>query len=570
MARTSRKTTINSSNSEIKNTEIPANERIRKTAIYARLSSEDLGRPDGGTIENQILLVKKYIENKPYLRLCETFTDNGQTGTNFNREGFQNLMTAIKRGKIDCIVVKDLSRFGRDYIETGDYLEKILPFLGVRFISINDGYDSHDPAKSGDVLTVALKNFINDIYAKDISRKVKSAFEVKQRKGEYIGSVAPYGYLKDPNNRHKFIINEETAPVVRDMFRWKAEGMSNTIIARKLDEAGIMSPSNYLYLKGLLYHEKYSKKNLWSRDCVKQILKSPVYIGHMAQGKTKSDLSLGWNKKFQSKDNWIITENTHEPIIDLPTFMAANNIIKERNQAYHARQKGDNLKIHENIFTGLIWCSGCEKKLVRKKFVNQNKKIYARFVCPTYILHLSECCKKKTISEKNLKEIVSTLIRQQIDLFVDTKIELNKINSSPKIKNQKQVLHEEIQSIEQRLYKLNSLRNSLYDDFTDNVLTEKEYNHIREKHEGENNILTSRLDEISTELNQYSEDFYVDDTYAADMRQFINENELSRKMLTAFIEKIIIFGGNMIEIKFKYQNEFAKFQKYILETDITI
>lgn len=572
MARTSRKIIADSviySKNIFAN---PVNEKIYKTAIYARLSVEDSGRCDGEIIENQILLVRKYIENKPYLKLYETFTDNGQTGTNFNREGFQNLMETVKRGKIDCIVVKDLSRFGRDYIETGDYLEKILPFLGVRFISVNDGYDSHDTAKSGDVLTVALKNLINDMYAKDISRKVRTAFEIKQQKGEYIGGQAPYGYLKSPENKHKLIINEETAPVVRDIFKWKLDGMSDIAIMRKLNALGIPSPSNYLYSKGLVRHKRYSKKILWGRDYIRIILTNPAYIGHTAQGKTKCDLSLGIKNRTQSKDKWIVVENTHEPIIQASMFEAVGNII--RQQSIERASKHKNIKaiannsfnsLKENIFVGLVYCSDCGKKISRRRTINQRGIIYVHFSCPTYDLHLAESCKNKIISEKKLKETVFETIKLHINLFSAIESEVKKIDVSLPIKNQERKLRFEIQLIEQRIHKLKSLRSSLYEDFTDNLLSEKEYISARQKYETEANSLTVCLNEISAELEKYPADFVTDNNFA----KIINTDELSREILITFVEKIIIYSNDRIEVIFKHRDEFAQAKKYIEENNIT-
>ena len=543
MARTSRKITVGAISPK-------SIERIFKTAVYARLSNEDSGRADGQTLENQILLVKKYIEAKPYLKLCQTFVDNGQTGTNFDRDGFCELMAAVKRGKVDCIVVKDLSRFGRDYIETGDYIEKILPFLGVRFISVNDGYDSHDSAKSGDVLAIALKNLINDIYAKDISRKIKSAFEIKRKKGEFTGGFASYGYFKSPEDKHRLIINEETAPIVRDIFGMKLDGMSNTAIARNLNDRGILSPSNYLHSKGIVINERYSKKILWSRDYIKKILLNPVYIGHTAQGKTTSDLNLGFDRKAQAKDSWIIVENTHEPIIELSVFEAVGNIVEKRKKEYNEKQSSKRWQVPENIFSSLLCCSGCGTNLVRTKSTSQNKKIYMRFVCPNYVVHFTDCCKKKSISEINLREAVSAIVHQQIMLMGGVE---KKANREYELRG----VEQEKQSLEQRLYSLNSLRSSLYDNFIDNLLMEHEYNHLRREYEMENEELALRLNEVAAEVEQYSEDFANGSNDALQMRQFNAADNLSREMLAALVEKIIIYSGNAIEIKFKYKDEFA-------------
>ena len=561
MPRTSRKVTVGAANNCSKPVEL---ERIFRTAIYARLSNEDSGRADGQTLENQILLAKKYIEAKSYLKLCRTFIDNGRTGTNFDRDGFRELMEAARRGKIDCIVVKDLSRFGRDYIETGDYIEKILPFLGVRFISVNDGYDSHDAAKSGDILAIALKNLVNDIYAKDISRKIKSAFEIKRKKGEFTGGFASYGYLKSPENKHRLVINEETAPIVRDIFSMKLDGMSNTAIARKLNDRGILSPSNYLHSKGMAINERYSKKILWSRDYIRKTLTNPVYIGYTAQGKTVSDLSLGFDRKAQAKDNWVIVENTHEPIIELSVFEAVGNILKQESFERASKPKqiasGINL-LRENIFVGIIYCSECGKKLSRRRSANKQGSVYVNFSCPTYDLHLAVNCKNKITPEKKLKQLVLDTIKLQIFLLAD-KAKKNK--SSPKIKNQEQTLRTKMQSAKQRLHQLKSLRSSLYDDFTDNLLAEKEYLYTRKKYEDESVALSLSIGKISEELEKCTADFTVADNYAAQIQRFYAIDELSREVLTALIEKIIVHDKNNIEVVFKYKDEFADLKKYTM------
>ena len=346
MARKSRYNEYNTENqASVK--EISIGEKTYNAAVYARLSNEDVRKKDKqnqvpsitSTIENQILLVRNYIESKPYLNLCGIYVDNGQTGTNFERGGFQSMMEAVKCGKIDCIVVKDLSRLGRDYIETGNYLEKVFPFLGVRFISINDGYDSYNSAGNGSNLTIILKNLMNDIYARDISKKIKSVAAMKHRKGAFSGNYAPYGYLKSPEDKNKFIVNEETAPIVRNMFKWKSEGMRTAAISRKLNTSGVLSPSNYLYFKGLLQNKKYAEKILWRVDSIKNILTNPAYIGYMAQGKKKSDLNLGLKCKKQPREKWIVIENTHEPIVEVSVFETVQKMLTE--SAFNAKSEAD-------------------------------------------------------------------------------------------------------------------------------------------------------------------------------------------------------------------------------------
>jgi DNA invertase Pin-like site-specific DNA recombinase len=277
MARVSRKNIENTHVESIKT------KALFNAAVYARLSSEDR---EALSLDNQILLIKDYIEQQPDLSLCGVFSDNGLTGTNFERPGFDDLMENIRRGKVNCIVVKDLSRFGRDYIEVGNFIEVIFPRLGVRFISIGDNYDNHDPRCQGDGMYIALKNMINAFYAKDISVKICSAYAVKREKGEFTGKCPPFGYVKSPGNRNVLVIDSEAAEIVRLIFKFNLEGMNVHMIGRELTRIGIPNPGHYRYIKGIYKEERYKNPQHWDTTVVKDILESVVYLGHLAVGKT--------------------------------------------------------------------------------------------------------------------------------------------------------------------------------------------------------------------------------------------------------------------------------------------
>lgn len=293
--------------------------KIYKTAAYVRLSVEDSGKPGTDTIEGQKALLTSFIESKTDMELVSLFCDNGRTGTDFDRPQFEKMMEEVRKGRINCIVVKDLSRFGRNYKETGNYLERIFPFLGVRFIAVNDNFDTLTAERTQDGYIVPLKNLINEVYSKDISKKIDAALSVKQRNGEFIGAWAPYGYRKDPDDKHHLVINEETAPTVRQIFKWRSEGVSVVQISRRLNDAGILSPSAYLYATGEVKTEKY-KEVPWHTQILKSILAHPVYIGHMVQGRKKQSFYEGKRQTYVDEANWIIVRNTHEPIIDGETF----------------------------------------------------------------------------------------------------------------------------------------------------------------------------------------------------------------------------------------------------------
>lgn len=313
MARKSRKPTAQPENPK-------RQEHACRAALYARLSSEDLHGKTNRSIENQIALLERFIQEQQDISVYGVYTDRGESGTNFERQGFQGMMEDVRNGAVNCIVVKDLSRFGRNYIETGDYIENILPFMGVRFIAVNDGYDS---ARGGESLTVPLKNVINDLYARDVSRKVSSSFAVKQRRGEFLGTFAPYGYLKAQGDPKHLIPDPVTAPVVARIFQWREQGFSLRAIAGRLDGEGICPPAQYRCDMGLIKEKHRDSPCGWHKSAVARILANPVYLGHMAQAKQKTSVFQGHGRINIPQSGWVIVENTHEPIIDAVLFQAA-------------------------------------------------------------------------------------------------------------------------------------------------------------------------------------------------------------------------------------------------------
>lgn len=286
--------------------------RIYSVGLYLRLSKEDR---ESDCIDLQEQLLNRYVTGQPDMRRSAVFRDNGATGTNFERPGFESMMDAVRKREIDCIVVKDLSRFGRNYVETGDYLERIFPFLGVRFVAVNDGYDTLKIG-NGAEMAVSLKNVINAQFAKDISKKTASALHSKQEKGMFIGSFAPYGYQKNPEDKHRLVIDPETAPVVRQIFAWRLEKRGYSEIAKRLNEGKVPSPSMARLLSGQLHNENsLTLGNLWTAAAIKRIIRHMVYEGHMVQGKERRSLYDGIPKRQVEQGAWLIKQNTHEPIV---------------------------------------------------------------------------------------------------------------------------------------------------------------------------------------------------------------------------------------------------------------
>lgn len=372
-------------------------------AIYARLSVEDTNT-ESSSIENQLLIVQKYLEAHGELVLMDTYIDNGQTGTNFHRPEFFRLMQDVERGKVNCILVKDLSRFGRNYLETGNYLENIFPKNEVRFISVNDNYDSL-LADDQDGLMVSLKSILHDSYAKDISRKVSTAIDVKKKSGKFMNRIPPYGYVLSKTHPYKLVIENEQAEVVRNIFRWRLEGSGAAAIARELNEKGIPTRMKLRFIEGFSDGKELS---LWHGSTVTNILKNPSYMGCLVERKTKKALYRGGITEVLSPEDWVMIHNTQEPIISSEIFYTIQDILKqsalqkkEEASQYAYRQRT------ENVLRGLLICGECGSVLQRDGgYYHKDGTLVGHFFnCPRKYLK-KEGCEAHSVREREIKEVI--------------------------------------------------------------------------------------------------------------------------------------------------------------------
>lgn len=312
-------------------------ERMFFAALYVRLSKEDGGKDNGNTVDNQQALLREFIENQPCMRLYDTYIDNGFSGTSFGRPAFQKMMADAMAGKINCIIVKDLSRLGRNYLEAGEYLEKIFPALNLRFISVTDHFDTWSPSSFEDGITIPLKNLVNEIYAKDISRKIGPALDMKKAEGRYGGGAAPYGYRKSAAQKGRYEIDEQAAEVVRHIYQMRAGGCSYCGIVKTLNEKGVKSPSAYRFEKGIVKDERM-QKSPWNRYAIRDMLHDEVYLGNMVRGKTHSAFYKGEKRHPVARTEWIVVQGTHDPVISRELFDAVQRVNEEKTQN-HASSK---------------------------------------------------------------------------------------------------------------------------------------------------------------------------------------------------------------------------------------
>lgn len=529
--------------------------RIYQAAGYVRLSVEDSGKPGADTIEAQRELVLGYIDAQTDMQFCGLYCDNGRTGTNFERPDFERLMDDVRAGKVDCIVVKDLSRFGRNYKETGNYLERIFPFLDVRFIAVNDGFDTLTAERTADGYIVPLKNIINEVYSKDIGRKVRSALMTKQQKGEFIGAWASYGYQKCANDPHRIEPDPAAAPVVREIFNLRLTGISYLQIARMLNEKKIPSPGRYLCLKGLSKRESYANSQ-WTVTTVKKILTSEVYLGHVVQGRKRTGFTEG-RKPYQAPESeWVIVRNTHVPLIDEETFRAVQKMAAEASSAYKGRLgRFDNLGTTPNILRGLIFCADCKRPLVRYKSVtNKGRNRYYVYTCPSHSADLASC-PKKYLHEAELKEILWDTLRKEIALAGKMEKLTQAYHRSAKVVSREDALKREIATEKQAVERADTLYDSLFQSYHDKLLTEREYTELRQQYRADGEAARKRLEALERQ-QQDEQRQTVKNPWLTTCDRFRADTELTEDMAHALIDRVEVDAENHISITLRYQDEY--------------
>lgn len=539
--------------------------------LYGRLSVLDNGKVDGEPIESQIAIIEQYVAGHPELKIVERYIDNGYTGTNFDRPNWERMMADVRSGRINCIIVKDLSRLGRNYIETGRFLERICPKLGIRFISVNDNYDTAE-IKSQDEFAASLKNIVNDHYAKDISLKSGSALKAKRQRGEYIGSYAPHGYLKDPSNKNHLIINPETAPVIQQIYQWRTEGLGYGAITRMLNERDIPSPGRYRFEHGIVTNNnKKGSSLLWNRHALTDILRNIVYIGHLAQGKCTASLARGIPVHRTPESEWDIAYHTHDPIITEELFNQVQEINRSRADAYNANYGAcSHLPKGDNPYRERLVCADCGTQMKLYRNLSKNhKKAYFTYICPTYEEHQELRCTKKTIRSNDLDAMVLKTLKIQMELFCDAQQVLERLSK----KQQKFPAHieeNELQQLEQQIKRKQGYATSLYADYRTGLLTREEYTFARGKYQEEVAALQGRISQLQERLTLTSQVSDCAKSWITLIEQYKSAEIVSRELVTAFIGEIRLSADGSIKVSFLFQDELSRIRAHCkaLESEV--
>lgn len=503
-----------------------------KAALYMRLSKDDDGTSESASIMTQRKMLRSYAADKGYL-VFDEYVDDGWSGTNFDRPDFKRMIADIEAKKINLVITKDLSRLGRDYITTGQYTEIYFPSKGVRYIAINDGYDSDSPYTD----IAPFKNVINEMYARDTSKKIRSAFTTKMRDGAYIAAFAPYGYQKDPADKNHLVVDTQSGEIVKQIFRLAANGALPIEIARTLNAQGTPSPAVYRCMT----HEEldvnqYSQRQEWTSATITKMLRNVVYLGHTAQGKTtrvsfKSHLTVS-----NPRDEWIVVENTHEALVDAETF----DLVRRRSASRTCGKKG----AFYNLFSGIAKCADCGKNMSATG--THKKGSPANLTCGGYKLYGADECSNHFIDYNVLYEIVLTSLKEQLCISRGERAAiLDNAQKHPLFIVKQQDHSKELGSIKKRLRELEKIIGKLYEDNAAGRLNNARMNKLLPKYEQEAETLENRMDAIEVEkaasvpLEQTSRE-KLDKLLC----QFTDVTELTPKLLFKLIDHIEIGQGH--------------------------
>ena len=550
MARVSRK--------NIAVTAVSATEEMKlyKACLYLRLSDEDKRNIEDNSIGNQKKICLEHLKKLPEIEVIASYIDNGASGTNFSRSGFKQMLQDLTKGEINCVVVKDLSRLGRNYLETSEYLEKFFPEAGIRFIAVNNGYDSIRKLNGKQEIVIPFSNIVNDMYAKDVSRKIRSSIEILMKSGEFLppsGSI-PYGYLRDEKN-NTYIIDEETAPIVQEIFKMKLQGVSDCEIIRTLNRKQIPSPGKIRYLRGMTKAEKY-KDAVWIGSTLRKLLSNEVYLGHRIHGKVKRDC-LGAEKKRRPQEEWEYVYNVHPALISEEDFQKIRQI-KEKGREKQAQcNKHQKRSLEERrLLTGKIYCGDCGTLMGARKGnqrLTSKKSPRIFYQCDGYEYSGRTRCFNHYISQKDVLEKIKNALNVQFKLIAESDRVIKSIQDD---KKGMLALHDKKRKeINDELAKMKMKKERLLIDYNDDMVSNEEYRYIRQKYDDEEQKLRKILDFAEKERRKQEKQLRITEEWVKLMKQFMPQKNIDRKLIEHLIDTIYVYGNKNVEIVFLFKNE---------------
>ncbi len=520
---------------------------------YNRLSKEDGDKPESDSIQNQHSINQKHLE---YLReqgeqieSVTVYSDDGYAGGNFKRPRYQALIRDIESGKINCIIFKDNSRLGRNYPELGRLMEDYFPQKGVRVISVLNNLDSVKDPRGYCSAIVSFSNIVNDDYIRQLSIKIKCTLTMKRERGEFIGNYAPFGYQKDPADRHRLVVDEEQAEIVRKIFDWYEDGMSASSIAKRLNAMQIMTPGDYKIrdgCKSFITHDRNSSKlHAWTTTTIATILKNEVYIGNMVQGKHKSVSYRSKKMMLTDESEWTVVEGTHAPIISDEQFA----IIHER---FARRTRISPGKTHVYPLSGLVSCGACGHRMNR--VVSQG---YARYRCMTRT-YAPDKCQCPSIKEEYLEELILQTLQSLIARLVDVKAVIDAARQFKTINGAKNEYMLALNKAKREQERLQDVQFHLYDDLQSGLIPKAQYLQFQKRYEAEIAAQEAKIEQLNQCLIHLKEARQQDDEFVAFFQKYGNIQKLDLDTVNQLIQKVVFHDKQHVDIYFRFADEYEK------------
>lgn len=514
---------------------------------YYRLSKGDRRKSqESDSISNQRKLVQSYIDRHPNITLVDEAYDDGFTGTNYNRPGIRKVRDAIASGKVNCVIVKDLSRLGREYIETGKYIEEYFPDAGVRFIAINDDVDTENE-KSGDEILIPIKNIMNETYCRELSKKLRRQFRIQRSNGEYLGAFASYGYCKSPDDKHKLIIDEYAAEVVKGIFSLKMKGFSASSIADYLNEELVLPPSEYKKSMGLHYKSGFisAERPKWSAVTVTRILTNQLYTGTLVQGKRGTPNFKVKKMHTRKESEWSVVQNNHPAIIEPIVFASVQRMLGRDTRT---------APNEESVYplSGVLFCQDCGRAM-RRRSANKNGKKYYYYVCSTY--KSGDGCSSHSIECGKLDAIILNAIAHQVNMIAEMENLLLSLGQKDVWEVKARGFDEMIDQKERELEHNMQMQMGLYESLSSGTLQREEYDMLKSRYKA----IVANCDRELRQLRENRDDARsragTSCDWVAQFLKFQGIESLSREAVFTLIDKVYVFSDKRIKIDFNYRNE---------------
>ena len=523
---------------------------------YIRLSKEDLKKSkdykdDSNSVKNQRDLLNDFYQmHIDEFESVSEYVDDGHTGTDAERENFQRLLSDVMSGKINCVIVKDLSRFARNYSDAGSLIDNLFVQMGVRFISLAENVDSYKDPDSVSSIIVPITNVMNDQYCYQTSKKIRQVFDYKRRNGQYIGSFAPYGYIKDPKDKHQLIVDEDAAEIVKQIYALCLQGTTKRHISFYLNEHGVPSPTAYRRAKGLPVSST-ADDPMWGDRAIWNILTNPIYTGDLVQGRRRVKSYKVHEIEAVPEDEWVTVPDTHEAIIDKESFEKVQALLKR-----DTRSAPKSRELH--LFSGFLRCADCGKAITRSQ---SGKNVY--YACSTYKNRSRLACSMHSIKHNRLEAAVLFAIQQQVHLAVSYSELVARINSAPIKKSQSFRLDDLINTKERELAKVTRYKQSLYQDWKDGEITQQEYRTMKADYEQQSQRLSDILVRLTAERAELANGVDQEHPALVAFMKFENIDSLSREILIELIDHIKVYENGNISVRFKFADELRKIAEYI-------